>query len=69
MPNTESLLLQHLSTEPIHIDEVCRGSGLPIATVSSTMAVMEIKGLVKQVGNMNYVLSRETRESYKVKVD
>jgi DNA processing protein len=67
--DNESLLLQHLGTEPIHIDEVCRGSGLPIATVSSTMAVMEIKGLVKQVGNMNYILSRETRESYRVKVD
>jgi DNA processing protein len=67
--DTEALLLGQLSVEPIHIDEVCRGSGLPISTVSSTLAVMELKGLVKQVGNMNYVLSREARVGYRVKVD
>ena len=67
--DTESRLLKQLSTEPTHIDEVCRGSGLPIATVSSTLTMMELKGLVKQVGTMNYVLSREARETYRVKVD
>jgi DNA processing protein len=67
--DTEALLLSQLGVEPIHIDEVCRGSGLPISKVSSTLAVMELKGLVKQVGNMNYVLSREARVGYRVKVD
>jgi DNA processing protein len=67
--DTESLLLKQLSAEPVHIDEVCRGSGLPIATVSSTLAMMELKGMVRQVGTMNYILSREVREVYKVKVD
>ena len=67
--DTESLLLKLLSAEPIHIDEVCRSSGLPIATVSSTLAMMELKGMVRQVGTMNYILSREVREVYKVKVD
>lgn len=67
--DTEALLLGQLSTEPTHIDEVCVSTGLPMATVSSTLAMMEIKGLVKQVGNMNYVLSREAREAYKVKID
>jgi DNA processing protein len=67
--DTESLLLKQLSAEPTHIDEVCRGSGLPIATVSSTLAMMELKGMVRQVGTMNYILSREVREVYKVKVD
>jgi len=67
--DTESLLLKHLSAEPTHIDEVCRGSGLPTATVSSTLAMMELKGMVRQVGAMNYILSREVREVYKVRVD
>jgi DNA processing protein len=66
---TESLLISQLSGEPSHIDEVCRKSGLPAATVSSTLAMMELKGLVKQVGTMNYVLSREMRQEYKVRVD
>jgi DNA processing protein len=67
--DTESLLLKKLSAEPIHIDEVCRLSGLPISTVSSTLAMMELKGLVKQVGTMSYVLAREVRAEYRVKVD
>jgi DNA processing protein len=55
---TESLLLQCLSHEPIHIDEVCHSARLPIATVSSTLAVMELKGLVRQLGGMNYAIAR-----------
>jgi len=67
--DTESLLLKQLSAEPTHIDEVCRSSGLPVATISSTLAMMELKGLVKQMGPMSYVLAREVREEYRVRVD
>jgi len=67
--DTESLLLKQLRAEPTHIDEVCRSSGLPISTVSSTLAMMELKGLIKQVGTMNYVLAREARQEYQVRVD
>jgi DNA processing protein len=67
--DTESRLLKELSAEPTHIDEVCRSSGLPASAVSSTLAIMELKGLVKQVGNMNYILAREAREEYRVIVD
>ncbi|MFQ6122724.1 MAG: DNA-processing protein DprA [Dehalococcoidales bacterium] len=66
---TESLLLKQLGAEATHIDEVCRSTGLPISTVSSTLAMMELKGLVKQVGPMNYVLAREVRQEYRVRVD
>jgi len=55
--DTESLILSHLRHEPVHIDEVCRLSRLPIATVSSTLAMMELKGMVRQVGGMNYTLA------------
>ena len=67
--DTESLLLKQLGTEPTHIDEICRSSGLPVSTVSSTLAMMELKGLIKQMGTMNYVLAREMREEYRVRVD
>jgi len=53
--DTESQLLGYLSREAIHIDDVCRNSGLPIATVSSILALLELKGLAKQVGSMSYV--------------
>ncbi|MBA7686016.1 hypothetical protein ES703_94448 [subsurface metagenome] len=64
----ESLLLKLLSAEPTHIDEVCRHSRLTPALVSSTLTMMELKGMIKQVGGMNYVLAREAREEYTTEV-
>jgi len=62
--DTEQKLLRHISTEPIHIDEVRRRSGLPIATVSSALAMLELKGLVRQMGSMSYVRAREAGAAY-----
>lgn len=53
---TESLLVALLSGEPCHIDELTRRSALPAAEVSSALAMMELKGLVRPVGGMHYVL-------------
>jgi len=53
--DTEAGLLRHITKEPVHIDEVCRLSSLPISTVSSVLAMMELKGLIKQMGPMSYV--------------
>jgi len=61
---TESLLFKQLSREPTHIDDICRHSGLAAALVSSALTMMELKGMVKQVGGMNYVLVREMKEEY-----
>jgi DNA processing protein len=67
--DTESLLLRQLSAQPAHIDEVCRHSGLTISVVSSALTMMELKGMVRQVGAMNYVLAREMRAEYRVRVE
>jgi DNA processing protein len=63
---TEALLLQHLSEEPLHVDELGRASGLPIAQVSGTLALMELKGLVRQASGMKYVLARDAGGQYTV---
>jgi len=55
---SEASLLRYLSHEPAHVDEVRRRSGLPIADVSSALTMMELKGLVRQVGGMSYVSTR-----------
>lgn len=65
---TEELLLKYLTAEPVHIDGICRASGLPVSTVSSNLAIMELKGLVRQVSSMNFVLARENRQEYDVRV-
>jgi DNA processing protein len=54
----ESAILNQLSSEPNHIDEICRHSALTMPEVSSTLAILELKGIARQVGNMNYVLTR-----------
>ena len=56
----ESAILKQLSSEPNHIDEICRRSGLTTPQVSSTLAMLELKGIARQVGNMNYVLARRS---------
>ncbi len=61
---TEAVLLDHLSAEPRHVDELRRAVKLPIAEVSSTLALMELKGMVRQVGGMNYVIAREGGVEY-----
>jgi DNA processing protein len=61
---TEALLFEHVGEEATHVDEIGRAADLPIATVSSTLAVMELKGLVRSVGGMNYVRAREARPVY-----
>ena len=60
----EASVLQNLRFEPTHLDEVRRRCNLPISTISSTLAMMEVKGLVRQVGGMNYARVRETVAEY-----
>jgi DNA processing protein len=54
----ERTLLQSLSHEARHIDDIIRDTGLPTPTVTATLTVMELKGLVKQVGTMHYISVR-----------
>lgn len=51
----EAALLQHLSHEPTHIDELVRKTGLNTGKVSSLLALMELKGMVHQSGALSYV--------------
>ena len=60
----EKTLLDQISYEPVHIDQICRGAGLPAHVVSSTLTLMELNGLVKQVPGMQYVLTREATAIY-----
>lgn len=61
---SESEVLRYVTYDPIHIDEIIRASGQNISTVSSVMAMMELKGLVRQVGGMNYIRLKETSAEY-----
>jgi DNA processing protein len=51
----EAALLEKMSFEPQDIDELVRQLTLPAAQISSLLAIMELKGLVRQVGPLLYV--------------
>ncbi len=51
----EAQILQHLSADPSHVDEIVRQSALPSSQVNSLLTLMELKGLVRQVNAMQYV--------------
>jgi DNA processing protein len=51
----EDKVLAQLSAQPTHIDEIVRGVGLPAATVSGLLTILEMKGLVRQVAAMTFV--------------
>ena len=60
----EATLLSVLGPEPIHVDDIRSQTGMPIEKVSATLALMELKGMVRQVGGMSYVAVREERALY-----
>jgi DNA processing protein len=62
----EAKLLSVLTHEPLPMDDIRNQTGLPIERVSATLVMMELKGLVRQVGGTNYVAVREEQSEYKV---
>ena len=54
----EGALLPLLSHDPLHIDEIIRIAELPTMTVTSTLMMMEMKGMIKQISPMQYILAR-----------
>lgn len=53
----ERALLEQISSAPSHVDDIVRQSAIPAQQVSGLLAIMELKGIVRQVGNMRYVRS------------
>lgn len=62
----ERKVLGALTFEPTHVDEVQTRCGLPAAQVAASLAMLELKGRVRQVGGMQYVRARERRAAYRV---
>lgn len=57
LPETpgERILYAVIGTEPLHVDDICHASGLPIHEVSGNLLAMELKGLVRQMAPQRYV--------------
>ena len=62
--DSEAEVLRYVTYDPVHIDEIIRSLALDIPTVSGVLAMMELKGIVRQVGNMNYIRLKESSAEY-----
>ena len=51
---TERMLLEYLQEATQHIDDLTNRSGLPASTVSAVLTMMELKGMVRHLGGMQY---------------
>ena len=54
----EEKILTHLGNEPIHIDELIQATTFDAAKLSSALTLMEMKGKVRHIGGMHYILAR-----------
>lgn len=54
----EEIIIKELSFEPLHINELIRLTKLDTGIINSTLTIMEMKGMVKNLGGMQYVLTR-----------
>jgi DNA processing protein len=50
----------------MHLDEICNQTDMLSERVSATLVMMELKGLVRQVGGTNYVAVKEEQTEYQV---
>jgi DNA processing protein len=51
----EAKILNALGPEPVHVDLLRARVDLPVETVSGALTMMELKGMVRAVGGMQYV--------------
>jgi DNA processing protein len=51
----EEKILASFHEGPLHVDGIAEQSRLDIRTIHSTLGVMELKGIVKNVGQMKYI--------------
>lgn len=52
----EKNILKILSHESIHIDNIIKLAKLETSAVISTLSIMEMKGMIKDIGGQNYIL-------------
>ena len=53
----EKNILQHLSQNPVHVDELSRLCDCDPSVINATLVVLELQGHVRNVGGMHYTLA------------
>ena len=57
LPQTleEKIIMENIDKDPKHIDQIIKECNLTASVVSSTLSLMEMKGLIKNLGGQNYI--------------
>ena len=55
---TEKIILEIITAEPTHVDKIAQASRLNISVINATLALMEMKGSIKNLGSQKYIKSR-----------
>ena len=50
----EKAIIDLITDEPLHIDEIARKSGIPLSKISSSIVLLELKGLVMETAPQTY---------------
>jgi DNA processing protein len=61
---SEAQIFDVLGYESLHVDEIQVQTGMPIEEVTATLAMMELKGMVRKVGAMRYMAIGEMGADY-----
>jgi DNA processing protein len=52
----EEIIISFLSAQPTHIDEIIKLSKLPVSAVNSTLMILELKKVVRNLGRNSFIL-------------
>lgn len=61
---TERLIWEALSEEPRHVDEISLSTELPAHEISAALLLMELKGMVRELGHKTYIRGRGPQAPY-----
>ena len=60
----EAQIYQVVGDEPLHVDEISTLTKMPIEQITSTLALMELKGMVRKTFGMKYVAVQDNQSGY-----
>jgi DNA processing protein len=52
----EKIILDNISHDPTHVNQIIKNTQLPASIVSGCLSLMEMKGLIKNLGGQNYII-------------
>lgn len=53
---TEKAIVSCLSNNPVHVDKIIEITGLESQEINSNLVMMEINGIIKNLGNLHYII-------------